>query len=248
MSFYSKLHTSIAQYYANLQAQYSIKYLRELLIALFMVITIGSGYFLYRFYAQHREQQAFVALSEVIDSYMQSQYFAQSLNPEKDREKIVQAWSDTEILLDALYKENINSDVAPYFLVYKSNIVLERDRDVDHAIEILDNALKSLSKNSIMGSCYRMKRIEMGMDSKNEQTRQRAVADLIAAAEDTKSYTNQKALFSLGNYYLSIGESAKAQAMFQKLVDQSDSTALIKSPWLALAEEKLGVAPSVVAE
>ena len=48
----------------------------------------------------------------------------------QDKDKINQAWSDTEILLDALYKEHSNSYLAPYFLVFKSQVILDRDHNL----------------------------------------------------------------------------------------------------------------------
>lgn len=241
MSVYSKLHHSIASYYATLKAQYSAKYMREAFIGMLLLVCLGGGYFLNKFYVQYREQQAFVALSEVVDSFMLSQQHAQSLDQQKDKEKIEQAWSDTQILVDALYKENINSYLAPYFLVFKSQIALERDHDLDQAIKILDDALVSISKNSELGSLYHMKRIKMGFDSKDQALKDKALADLIAFTQDEKSYAFQEALYLLGVYYLSINDATKANESFQKLVNNSDKAALLKAPWVILAQEKLGL-------
>ena len=248
MSLYSKLHHSITSYYATIKAQYSAKYVREAFIGMLLLVCMVGGYFLNKFYVQYREQQAFVALSEVIDSFMQSQQQVQALDQQKDKEKIDQAWSDTQILVDALYKEHISSYLAPYFLVFKSQIVLERDHDLDNAIKILDDALVNISKNTELGSLYHMKRIKMGFDSKNQDVKDKALADLISFSQDPKSYAYQEALYLLGVYYLSINDQTNAQESFQKLVDSSDKTALLKSPWVILAEEKLGLVPKTDAE
>ena len=228
-------------YYASIQEQYSIKYLKEALIATLLIACLGGGYFLNKFYVQYREQQAFVALSEVVESFLQSQRVAQSLDAQKDKEKIVQAWSDTEILLDALYKEHSNSYLAPYFLVFKSQIALDRDNNLEAAIKIFDEALGSISAKTELGSLYHMKRIKMGFDSADANEKEKSLQKLINITQNPKDYAYQEALYLLGVYFISLGQQEKAQENFKKLVDTADSKVLIKSPWVHLAQEKLGM-------
>lgn len=244
MSAYAKMQKSIANYYHMIKEQYSVKYMREAFIGILLVVCFGGGYFLHQFYVTNRERQAFIALSEVVNSFLQSQQQAQSVHDVADKEKNYQAWQDTEILLDALYKENINSYLAPHFLVFKSQIVLERDHDLNQAIKIMDDALANISKQSELGSFYHMKRIKMGFDSSDSAVKAKALSDLIAFSKDEKSCVYQEALYELGLYYLSIGENQKAMQQFDTLVKKSDTTALLKSPWVFFAQEKLGVVPT----
>lgn len=247
MALHSRWYRSIVEYYQMIQEQYSIRYLREILLALFIAITVASGYFLHKMYVQNREQQAFVALSEVVDSFMQSQYQVQNLDKTTDREKIVQAWSDTDILLDALYKEHVNSYLAPFFLAFKADIILQRDGNVDAALEILDSALGEMSKNSPVGSLYVVKRIKMGLDSKQAEVRAQSLQQLIDLTHDEKSYAYQQALYLLAQYYFSIAEKDKAKALLNQLVQRADANALIKSAWVLMVEEMLDLKPATVA-
>lgn len=235
----------MTSYYSSIQEQYSIKYLKEALIATLLIVCLGGGYFLNRLYTQYREQEAFVALSEVVESFMQSQRAAQSLDPVKDKEKITQAWSDTEILLDALYKEHSNSYLAPYFLVFKSQVILDRDHDLASAIKVFDEALGSISRKTELGSLYHMKRIKMGFDSSDTAEQEKSLNKLIEITQDPKEYAYQEALYLLGVYYISLGDHQKAQQSFAKLVETQDAKALLKSPWVFLAQEKLGINPSL---
>lgn len=244
MSIYSKFHNSITTYYASLKEQYSARYLREAIIGVVLLTCLGGGYFLNKFYVEYREQKAFVALTEVINSFMQTQRLVQSLDEREDKEKIAQAWQDTQVLLDALYAEHINSYLAPYFLVFKSQIALDCDHDLNQAIKLLDDALVSIPKNSEMGSLYHLKRIKMGFDSTDEQVREKSLQDLIKMAQDPQGYGYQEALYLVGLYYTSINDLAQAQDSFKRLVDSADSTALLKSPWVKLAQEKLGLVSS----
>lgn len=244
MKIHTKLYNSMTSYYSSIQEQYSIKYLKEALIATLLIVCLGGGYFLNKFYIQYREQQAFVALSEVVESFMQSQRAAQSLDPVKDKEKIIQAWSDTEILLDALYKEHSNSYLAPYFLVFKSQVILDRDHDLASAIKVFDEALGSISRKTELGSLYHMKRIKMGFDSADATEKEKSVQKLIEITQNPKEHAYQEALYLLGVYYISLGDHQKAQQSFAKLVETQDEKALLKSPWVFLAQEKLGINPS----
>lgn len=241
MKIHTKWYNSMISYYASIQEQYSIKYLKESLISILLILCLGGGYFLNKFYVQNREQQAFVALSEVVDSFMQSQRNAQSMDAIKDKEKIDQAWSDTQLLLEALYKEHINSYLAPYFLVFKSQIMLERDNNLDEAIKILDDALRSISRNTELGSLYHMKRIKMGFDSKDAQEKEKSLKKLLEITQNPQEYVYQEALYLLGVYYISQGDHVNASASFKLLVDCADPKALLKSPWVGLAQEKLGM-------
>lgn len=248
MSMHSKFYKSIASYYASIQEQYSVKYLRETFIATFIVVLLGAGYFLHKFYVQYREERAFVALSEVVDSFTKSQRETQALDNEKDKEKIMQSWQDTEILLDALYKEHNNSYLAPYFLVFKSQIALERDQDLDKAIALMDDALHGISRKTELGSLYHIKRIKMGFDSKHPEVQEKSLHDLIEISKDSQDPAYEEALYLLGVYYISINDSQKSQEAFERLISSSDAVALLKSPWVKLAQEKLGLVSKVLAE
>lgn len=241
MSMYTKIQKNIASYYGSLQQQYSAKYLKEAMIGLGLLVALGGGYVLNRWYTQHREQKAFEALSEVVHSFSQTQRLTQSLDPVKDKDKIDQSWSDTLLLLDALYKEHMGSSLAPYFLVFKAQVVLEKDHNLDDSIKILDEALPHMSKNSELGSLFSLKRIKMGFDSQDQKIKDQAFRDLERVAQDSSSFAQQEAQYLLGVYYVSQGQIAKAQETWKKLIDASDATALVPSPWVKLAQEKLGL-------
>lgn len=241
MSVYKKIHKNVTSYYASLQAQYSAKYVKEVMIGLALLVALGGGFVLNRWYTQHREQKAFEALSEVVASISQTQRLVQSLDLVKDQAKIEQSWNDTLLLLNALYKEHMGSYLAPYFLVFKSQVILEKDHNVAESLKVLDEALPHISKNSELGSLFHMKRIKMGFDSEDEKTREKSIRDLEQVAQDASSFAQQEAQYLLGVYYVAQGQIAKAQVTWKELVAASDVAALVKSPWVKLAQDKLGL-------
>lgn len=237
MNVISRFQKNISSYYSLLQEQYSAKYLKEVAIGLALLVVLGGGYFLNRLYVNNREEKAFVALSEVIESFAHSQQITQGMNPELDKEKIEQAWQDTQLLLEALHKEHMSSYLAPYFLVYKSQIVLEKDGNVKEAFKILDDALVQMSGKSEMKSLFQIKRIKMGLDIDTEH--KRSLSDLIILSNDSSSVVFQEALYLLGLYYLHAGDIVKSQEAFKKLVSSDKGDFLIVSPWVKQAKEKI---------
>lgn len=248
MSIYSKVQKNITSYYHQIQEQYSIKYMREATMGVGLLVVLCAGYFGNNWYVKNREEKAFEALSEVIHLYSQTQQTVFGLESSKDQEKIQQAWQDSGLLIEALYKEHSGSYLAPYFLIFNAEVVLQRDGDVDQAITMLDKALPQIEQSSELGGLFHLKRIKMGFDSKDEKVQQQAFKDLVAVSQDKTSCMQEEAMYLLGLYYSSKGQFAKAQETFKELAAMEDEKALLPSWWVALAQEKLGHVTSGKAE
>lgn len=241
MSMYAKVKKNIFSYYKNLSEQYSARYVREFTIGVALLVILGGGYFLNSWYTKRREEKAFDAFSELIVSIEQAEQSVQSLNPTKDKEKIHQAYNDALILLDALYQEHMGSYLAPYFLALKSELVFKQNNDYKESLHLLDQALAGMDKKSSIGSLFYMKRIKMGLDSQDTKVQEDALKNLEQLATDTTSILQQEAQYLLGLYFIANNEIEKAQEVLNKLVDSNDDSARIKSLWVKLAQEKLGL-------
>lgn len=241
MSMYAKVKKNISSYYQNLSEQYSAKYVKEFTIGTTLLVILVGGYFLNSWYTKRREEKAFDAFSELIISLEQAEQTAQSLNSAKDKEKIYQVYNDVLILLDALYQEHMGSYLAPYFLALKSELVFKQSHDYKQSLQLLDEALAGIDKKSSIGSLFYMKRIKMGLDSEDTKVKKDALKNLEQLANDTTSGLQQEAQYLLGLYFIAHDDIEKAQAIFKNLVDSNDDSALIKSLWIKLAQEKLGL-------
>lgn len=241
MSMYAKIKNNVASYYSKIAQQYSAKYVKEATVGITLLAVLVSGYFLNSWYIKNREEKAFNAFSEIVYSMQQNEQLIQSLDPEKDKEKISQAYNDTLVLIDALYKEHIGSYLAPYFLALKSQVVLEQTDNYKEAVTILDQALNGMDKKTDLGSLYYLKRVKMGFDSQDTKEQEKSLKELQALAEDQTSVVQQEAQYLLGVYYASHGQVAQAQEIWKKLVHSSDETDLLKSSWVKSAQEKLGL-------
>lgn len=241
MSMYTKMKKNIFSYYKNLSEQYSAKYVKEFTIGTTLLVVLVGGYFLNSWYIKRREEKAFDAFSELIVSMQQAEQSVYSLNPAKDQEKIYQAYNDVIILLDALYQEHMGSYLAPYFLAIKSELIYKQSHDYNQSIQLLDQALAGMDKKNSIGSLFYMKRIKMGLDSDDVKTKEESLKNLEKLANDKNNTLQDEAQYLLGLYYIADNDIAKAQEVLKNLVDSKDDSALIKSLWVKLAQEKLGL-------
>ena len=238
MALYAQTQKNISNWFKNFKQQASGQYAKEALLG-GILLGVAAGYFGYGFYAKNREQQAFGALSEVVDSFEKAQY--DNLHSEKgaDKDLSENKWQDTEILLEALYKQNKRSYLAPYFLIFKSQIILERGGSIDEALKILEEALEKMPKKSSLFEFYNLKRILMSFDSQEELVRKEALHDLIATAKDEKGYAFEEASYLLGIYYISGGDMQNARDVLENALKFADKKALLPSGWVKQIEEKL---------
>lgn len=238
MSLYAQVQKNISGCYKSLMQQASTQCAKKTIIGVGIVMSLLVGYVSHSFYIKKREQQAFIALAEIIDSFekVQDERNYSSNHESKDSESI---WQDTEILIEALYKQNSRSYLAPYFLIFKSQIALEKGAAIDEVLKMLEEALGKMPKKTAMLDFYNLKRVLMSFESENDNIRKAALQDLIAIAKDEKGYSFEEASYALGLYYISQGNMHGARDAFQNLLKNADQKALLPSPWVKQAEEKL---------
>lgn len=239
MSLYAQMQKNISSYYKMLTEQSSAKGAKETIFGLVIAIALVAGYFLHSFYVKKREEQAFGALAEVIESFEKTQYETVHSEKKADTEKDANAWQDTEVLIDALYKQNSGSYLAPYFLIFKSQVALEQGKSVDEVRLMLESALSKIPKKTALFDLFNLKRIMMSFDSQDEAVRKNALSDLIALAANEQGYSFEEASYLLGSYYVYQGDIQQARQVWEKVVKAADKKALLQSPWVKQAEEKL---------
>ncbi len=239
MKIYTHLQKSVSHAYTAASAYLTGSYSREVAAGLILVVGAAIGYFGYGFYVDKREQAAFKALAEVSDSFMKTQYSLLHVQKDEEVQTPEKAWQETELLLDTLYAQNKRSYLAPYFLLYKSQIALEKGESVDQALTIMQEALRHIAKSSPFFALYNLKRILMSFNSADETVRKNALHDLIATVQDEKGYAFDEASYLLGIYYISQVNMAQAKEVFERMLKHADKKSLVPSPWVKQVEEKL---------
>lgn len=238
MSLYAQIQKNIVNYYRMLIQQSSVRYAKETVFGVGIMIALVAGYLIHGFYVKKREEQAFGALTEVVESFEKAQYeVLHSENKTDDQD--INVWQNTEEFIDSLYKQNANSYLAPYFLIFKSQVALERGVPIDEVRVMLETALAKMSKHTPLFDLFNFKRIMISFDSQDQVVRDAALSELIAVANDEQGYVFEEANYLLGLYYVQRGDIDQARKAWENVVHKADKKALLPSPWVKQAEEKL---------
>ncbi len=104
----------------------------------------------------------------------------------------------------------------------------------------MDKGVRRLAKNSPYYDMFNLKRIKMLLDSPQVTVRENALKDLAQVAHQKENYYAQEALYTLGAYHAFHGNMQDAIQAWTTLAQETESEkALISSPWVNQAQEKL---------
>ena len=238
MVVYSQIQDYIKQQYLDFKNQYGMKYVYTVGLLVGFTVLLTGGYFAHQYHIEQRETRAFVGFREVTNSYQEAQGIVKDLS---DQEKINERWQDVEVLLDAVYSQNSHSYLAPYFLMYKAQIMLEKGESLELATEEIDKALRLIPFDTPLYNLFLLKRIKMGLDSEQADVRDEALMELQSLAKAPQRYMHQEAVYLLGLYQINNGKIAEAQETWSALQSDSkkDTDYLVESPWAKAVQDKL---------
>lgn len=210
----------------------NFKYGKEITAAILLVLLATAGYFGYRWYFVHQEEVA-------------QQLFAHNV---EEFERVLQEgkkedWANIESLFKIGYEQYSGTALAPFFLVYQSQAMLKQEKHTE-AFEVFEKAVSKMNASAPITGVYKTSLALMRLDSKDQTMRDTGVKELIELSKDTQSTSFDIAAYYLGLYYMSMNEDAKAQEVWQKLIDsQKDVAKAGQSPWALMAQQKLGQQP-----
>ena len=240
MNFDAMVKQKIKSYYNVFLSKSKDKYVKESLIGFVIISLLAGGFAMNSWYKHRQSAKAFAGLMEVAKSYEA----ALALDRKQrlitdDKAKKENPWEDTQVLLDAANSNSSGSALAPFFLLYKAQLVLEEENDLEKSIDLTRQAISYFSKDSIYYDMFNFKRIKMSLDSKDINTQKSALIELITVSQNPKNYCFEEALYVLGVYYIHNNDSTKSIESWKRLVENQSKTALIESPWVKQAQEKL---------
>lgn len=238
MVVYSEMKKYIIGQYLDFKSKYGMKYVYTVGLFAVFVVLLSGGYFARQYFVHQRETRAFNGFREVTKSFQDAQKLVKDLT---DQEKINERWEDVEILLDEVYNQNSGSYLAPYFLMYKAQIRLEKGEDVDSVYEDVDKALRMIPFDTPLYNLFLLKRIKMGLDSAKDSVRNSALEDLKDLAGASHRYMHEEAVYLLGLYQINNGELDAAQETWKALQDEKldDVGYSVDSPWKKAVAEKV---------
>lgn len=200
------------------------KHNRAITIALGILVAAligGYGYYWYKTRLEYNAQRDFAESAE--DYY---KLFASA--------KAGKAWHDVEQGLAYRAEQNKNSTLAPYFLVYQADALLQEGKTAQ-ALTILNNALSQLPKSSPIYYLYSIKRALIKLDSEQEAERAQGVSELDKLSTEKDNPYQDMASYYRGYHAWNIGSKAEARQIWS----QMSKFAQQGSPWAQLAFVKL---------
>ena len=202
------------------------KHFKELIVGLTVsaVIVIGIGG--YTFYKKQKESAAYSTFYDCMQEYQLAI-------------KNSSLWTQVEMQCSLGYEQHSNTNVAPYFLVMKSDALLRQEKR-EEALTVLDNALQLLPEMSPLLMLYQTKRGLLALDMNDPTLQKKALVELDQFAHDAKNSNRDLALYYVGLYYWSHDNLDDARRIWQELITQfPEETGLAVSPWAQAAKEKL---------
>lgn len=190
------------------------QYIRYALFTVAFAIVGGLAFMGHGWYVASRERAAEKDLSAYV-----SQYYSALNSPEAQ-------WSQVASLFEVGYVQHASSLLAPYFLAYQADALLQQGA-VDQALGVMQQMLKKLPESSPFYPLFRMKYNLVILDQPEHPEQQAALASLYEIGSDTSNAIFEAALFYLGRYHFVHNNVQEAKEVWQQLrataVDENPS-------------------------
>lgn len=199
------------------------KYIRQLVMGgafVAVIVAIIAGYM---WYTQSQNEQAQALLSRSMEMYKRG-------IEEKDSSILDEA----DQSFSQGYKNFSGTSLAPFFLVYRSEIALRQNRQSD-AGTLLEEALTRMSSKSPLYVPYKIKLALLKVDSADKNVVQSGKELLDSLAADVKSKDRDMALYYKGLLHFNDGDRKSAETVWDVLTKRYGS----ESVWVQAAQAKL---------
>jgi hypothetical protein len=238
MIVYSGIKKYIRGHYFDFKNKYGMQSVYAIGVTALGILLFSGGYIARQYYVQQRETKAFNGFREVSKSFQDTQLLVKDLT---DQEVVLSHWNDLEHILGEIYNQNKGSYLAPYFLMYRAQVRLEKGDTVDQVYQDVDAALRLIPFDTPLYNLFLLKRIKMGLDSENEFVREVSLKDLQELADAPDRHMYEEAVYLLGLYQINNGQLAEAQATWKKLQeDELKSVGYsVNSPWKKAVADKV---------
>lgn len=189
------------------------------------LVAAGVGLYSFKQHQNHMQERAQLA-------------FSQTSIEVRHGEKKGELWPNAELAAKTGYRDYKNSSLAPYFLILESQALLAQGNN-KQALEIIENALTEMGKDSPFYYMFKVKAALIKLDSDDITIQTSGFDQLQGLAYDTANKQRDEALYYLGNYYIVRGDTNRAQEVWKELINSFQGTADSgMSPWAMLALEK----------
>ena len=146
-------------------------------------------------------------------------------------------WVKVESLFRKGYEDNKSSGLAPIFLAYQSEALLNMGKNLE-AISVLKKAVNLVSSEEVK-SYYQVKLALMQIDSDDKNMQNDGLSILKELAVNDKCVANDRALYHLGNYFWNSKKFDEAKNYWNQLVLKYGKSAEKPSFYVSKAKPKL---------
>ena len=194
-----------------------------------VILLIAAGGYGYRYWNRQKEQAAHTILHDCLSEYEGAQQGKAN-------------WADVAAMCQAGYEKFKGTAIAPYILAVAIDCLLA-DQKQPEALEKINIMLSKVNKSPLY-NLYALKRALLILDMPDTALHSQALATIEQLANDTKNIYNDSAQYYAGYYYRQQGNTQKAMEFWNTLIaNNKEITEQGRSPWAALAQEKMGGLP-----
>ena len=232
--FWEKTH---ALFTVLIQNILNMRFFREILIGFSLAGFLFIGFHLMSWKNDEYNSSMTKILTEASDERQKAIY--ESFSGKKEKDIVDQAWQEVEMAFKEAANRSSGSPLNVYFKLLEADSHVWMG-NIDKAIELTERTLSTISKSYPFYYMYKTKCALMKLDSEKEDIQRSGVEELQNLAFDKENKCFDYALFSLGQYYKSIGNIDEAKQVWNDLIRFSRAQEHdAASPWAAMAEENL---------
>lgn len=222
---------------------YVLKYKKEAILIIgicLAFIALGIGYSFYRSGVQKKAQKSFAHSLKFFDARVNTPESKQEDILDLDSELFTtekEKWTKVEAEFKKGYQNNKSSGIAPFFLAYQSEALLNLGK-LNDAIDVLKNAVKMMDSSSAK-TYYEVKLALMKLDSGNSDMINEGLNTLKTISLEEKNSAHAMVLYRLGEHFWYAKNYNEAKNYWNQLILKYGKTAKQPSWWAQKANQKL---------
>ncbi|MFH1254670.1 MAG: hypothetical protein V1646_04550 [bacterium] len=208
-------------------------------------IVLGSVVFGYAYYKNKVRAAAYKDFMSAMQSYdgvIKNKKVSSNYPSVKQFESESDKWAQTEQAFRQGYQNYKNTELAPAFLAFQAEALLNLGK-VDDAIKILKDVVAQVKSEEIKDS-YKVKIALISMDKKDEKAQSEALNELIAIANNDGSVANEVALYQVGSYFWNQKKYNEAKDYWQRLLVKTTAKSGQVSVFAGEVRDKLSLITS----
>ncbi len=215
-------------------------------ILLFLVLSgvIVGGFYGITYYKKSREEKAYRSLVLALE-YFNAPIKEKDSKDQTDLSFLIkkefktetEKWEKVNIEFEKAYNRNASSGLAPMFLVYRSQALVNLGK-IDDGIDVLRSAIDLFTQEN-MKDFFTVRLGLMMIDSKDKSKDNEGLKILTDLSLNTESSSHDRALYYLGEYYWHKKDFLMARNYWNRFLVKYGKGEKVISPLTPSVKEKL---------